>query len=254
MALFCDGGISTTDDLIAQDSALLDVSATENIDLSQKLLLAQNEVRIELESCFERTRTIYTFGTGYSALDIANVVVTLPLKLWHTYQTLACIYRDAYFSQLNERYQGKWRAFEKLARNAMEQVVEQGVGLVLDPVPQAPAPVLTVQPGIQNGGDFYAAASYVNASGEEGLPSVVTDLTVADGNDLVVTPGAAPLSAVGWNVYVGADPQHLTLQNYVPLPVGQPFVWQLHSTGGKAPGQGQMPNRMRALPRRWQRG
>ena len=39
--------------------------------------------------------------------SIEQVVVTPPLKLWHIFRTLEMVYRDAYNSQLNDRYAGQ---------------------------------------------------------------------------------------------------------------------------------------------------
>lgn len=47
MALFTDG-ISTIQDLMGQDSSVLTTAQTENIDLSVKLTLAQQELGIEV--------------------------------------------------------------------------------------------------------------------------------------------------------------------------------------------------------------
>ena len=54
MALFTDGAVSTTGDLTAQDSQLLDVASTEGIDVRQKLALAQEELGVELRALLER--------------------------------------------------------------------------------------------------------------------------------------------------------------------------------------------------------
>ena len=42
-----------------------------------------------------------------------QVVVTPPLKLWHTFRTLEMVYGDAYNSQLNDRYAGKRDEFHE---------------------------------------------------------------------------------------------------------------------------------------------
>ena len=41
-----------------------------------------------------------------SGFDLSHVVVTPPVRLWHTYRTLENVYREAYNSQLNDRYAG----------------------------------------------------------------------------------------------------------------------------------------------------
>lgn len=254
MALFSDGAVSTVADLTAQDSSLLEVAATEGINLTQKLELAQNEVGLELASSLERVRSTYNPLWGQLQYTVANVVVTAPLHVWHTYRTLAAVYRDAYFSQLNARYAAKWQLFEKLARKAMQDTLELGLGVVSDPVPQADIPQLSTAVGAGGGGTFYAAVAFLNAAGEEGLASTVLDLTVAAGSLLVITAGMPPANATGWNAYGGTDPGALALLNAVPLTNGTSFTWVPGTVGGRGPGSGQTPNAMRVIPRVWQRG
>ena len=254
MALFSDGGISTVADLTAQDSSLLEVAATEGIDLTQKLTLAQGELGLELEASLERMRSTYNPLWGQLQFTVANVTVTPSLQVWHAYRTLAAVYRDAYFSQLNARYAAKWQLFEKLARKTMLDTLEVGVGMVADPVPQAGAPQLSTVAGVGTGGIFYAAVAFLNAAGEEGLASTVTNLTVAPLSLLVIAAGTAPANATGWNAYAGTDPSALALLNATPLPIRSSFTWVPGVVGGRGPTRGQTPNVLRVIPRMWQRG
>jgi hypothetical protein len=254
MRLFCDGVISTIVDLTQQDSSLLDVVATENIDLSQKLHLAHTELLIELEACLERTKTNYWFGSALADLNIEHIVVTPPLKQWHTYRSLAVVYRDAYFTQLNARYEGKWRCFEELSRASFLRFTDVGIGLVSNPVRQARAPLLSLAPGGQPGGQFYLAVSHLNLANEEGSPSIVCDTVLADDVDLLLIPQNVPPNAVSWNFYAGTTPDQLVLQNGTPITGSQPYLWLTRLATGAAPGNGQHPNRLRPLPRIWQRG
>src|ERR1043165_654432 len=121
MALFTDGSISTLDQLAEQDSAVLDVASTEGIDASAKLMLAQQELGVELTAAFSRCTPAHTVSsmswpgmgsTVRGVLQLSNTAITSPLRLWHTYRTLAMIYRDAYSNQLNDRYLGKWNAYK----------------------------------------------------------------------------------------------------------------------------------------------
>src|ERR1051326_4705850 len=101
MALFTDGPVSGIDDLTAQDSQLLDVSQVENIDVTRKLILAQDELALELESLLKRLSYSERSSSYEGRPKITMVVVTPALKMWHTFHTLALIYTDAYNSQLN---------------------------------------------------------------------------------------------------------------------------------------------------------
>jgi hypothetical protein len=91
MALFTDGPVSTIEDLRAYDSQIGDIASMEGIDVQQKLALAQEDLSIELERLLD----------GRHGLE--KVVQTPPLKLWHAYRSLELVYRDAYFTHLNDR-------------------------------------------------------------------------------------------------------------------------------------------------------
>jgi hypothetical protein len=248
MSLFTDGTISSVEDLLAQDTAILDLARTEGVDLTAKLLLAREEVGIELSNLLQR-------GWSVDAIRLENVVVTSPLRLWHTYQTLGLVYRDAYNNQLNDRYQGKWEEYRKLARWASESLAQTGVGIVADPIPQALAAELSFVPGTQTGGTYYVRAAWTNGGGEEGLAGNVASLTVTDSNFLRVTPARPPSNAKGWTVFVGFSPDTVYRQNPAPLPMGQSWLQTSPvSTSGTQPGNGQEPNYLRPLPRILRRG
>ena len=99
MALLVDGELSSVEDLQTQDSAVLEVAHGEGIDLGRKLELAKREIEIEVEALLRRS------GTG----RLEEVVATLAMGRWHALLTLAMVYRDAYFSQLNDRFGGAGR-------------------------------------------------------------------------------------------------------------------------------------------------
>jgi len=64
MALFTDSPVSSIEDLSAQDSQLLDVASAENIDVTRKLALAQEEVGLELSALLTR-RSSRTSHSGF---------------------------------------------------------------------------------------------------------------------------------------------------------------------------------------------
>src|ERR1044072_4136716 len=97
MALFTDGPAATIEDLAAQDSQLLTLANAEGIDLTVKLGLAHEAVGLELEE-------LLSAGSSYR---LGQVVVTPAVRLWHTHRTLELVYRDAYHSQLNDRYRSE---------------------------------------------------------------------------------------------------------------------------------------------------
>ena len=255
MALFLDGPPSAIEDLVQQDSFLLAVAGTEGIDVTNKLLLAFGELQVELTVIFGREASIYAPVLGEASLDVAHISVTPPLKLWHTHRSLELFYRDAYFNQLNGRYQGKWAEFQRLAVVARALYVETGAGLVIDPLPQAAPPVVTFEAASQAGGTAYFTVTFVNAEGEESSPATVVESNVPEGNIAVVGTALQPSNAVGWNLYGGTSPSALSLQNSAPLVNGS--TWQFIPSavvGGAPPGTGQSPNVTRDLPRRIMRG
>ena len=233
MALFTDGTISVIEDLIGYESGLLEVATTEQIDLTVKLGLAQEEQAIDLEAHLA-VRDI--------TLGLCNIVVTDALRKWHTFRALALIYRDAYHRQMNDRYLAKWREYEKLARWAREALVQTGLGVITDPIPRAAKPQLSVVAGPAGAATYFVRMAWRNLEAEEGSPSDIAVLSAPEGNALVVTPGTPPAPARSWNVYVGFEPADQTLQNDAPLPVQQ--SWTAPAPGirlGTSAGTGQAP-------------
>jgi hypothetical protein len=254
MALFVDGSAATIDDLTNQDSGMLDVSQTCGIDVTTKLRLAHEEIETDLQLWLDRPRPTLELGWR-PAVRIEQIVVTPPLKRWEAMQALALFYRDAYFSQLADRYQAKWNEYCNLTRTAYEKYVASGMSLVNDPVHRAPAPLLGSVAGPQSGGTFYASASWVNSQGGEGAASVASSVAVADGNLMTVGMPAAPPKVAGFNVYAGSTLSAMYLQNDVVLPLGASFTYVPgFVTQGRLPGNGQQPDFMRPLVRTLLRG
>jgi hypothetical protein len=254
MALFVDGPACTIDDLTDQDAGLLDVALGTNINVTTKLRLVVEEIEIDLMLWLNRPPATAELVSG-PALHIGQVVVTPPLKRWETLHALALVYRDAYFSQLVDRYQGKWQEYASLSRGARERFIASGFGLVNDPLVQATPPVLATTPGPQSGGTFYACVTWVNSTNQEGAPSAASPVAVKDGNLMTVGVKNAPGNAVGFNAYVGTSPTEMTLQNDVLLPVTGKYLYvpgQIN--GGRLPGNGQEPDFIRPIVRTTLRG
>jgi hypothetical protein len=263
MALFTDGSISTLEQLAAQDTAVLDAASTEGIDATAKLSLAQEELGIALTSAFSRSALAFgnpsAWWPGSSvpsrSLQLQHIVVTSPLRLWHTFHTLELIYRDAYNSQLNDRYFGKWNEYKDLARWAADMLFQIGVGLVSVPVPMAQTPALAILSGPFPATTYFVQIAWLNSRGEEGLASQVASASGPDQNTVQVMASPPPVGAALWNVYVGSSIDGITRQNNAPLDPSQ--AWIQTSSGlspGKAPGTGQDPNFLRQIPRFLQRG
>ena len=254
MALFTDGLVSSIEDLTAQDSQLLDVASTEGIDVGQKLELAQEDAGVELTVLLSKLSFADQPFWMAPLPTLGNVVVTPALKRWHTYLALEMVYRDAYNSQLNDRYAGKRDQFHQMAQWACEKLVQTGVGLTSRPVPRAGKPQVTAIPGELEDGTYYVTMAWVSTSGEEGASATPAAITIA-ASALQIQPGPPPDNATGWNVYVGCEAESMTLQNQSPMDAGE--MWQQTkplATAGRAPGTGQGPAYLKPLPRVIQRG
>jgi hypothetical protein len=256
MALFIDGPPSNVQDLSNQDSGVLDVCRIEQIDAGVKLRLAYEALSLELGVLFEDRHTFAALYYCQSALRIGHVAVTPSLKSWHVFTTLASVYRDAYFTQLNDRYQAKWQEYRTLAQAAKQQLQSLGVGLVLDPVSRPNAPVLTLSPANETGGTFYISVTLVNAAGEESSASCTESLELPVGNALNIQADRVATNVRGWNVYVGDSPSRIFLQNDEPLSPQDSWTFYPSSAASSKHlvGDGQRPNLLRALPRLIQRG
>jgi hypothetical protein len=246
MALFTDGTISTLEELRGWESSIYDLASTEGIDLSQKLVLAKQEVEVELT-----TRMSQEVPEG-----LERVVVTRPLQLWHTFRTLALAYRDAYSSHLNDRYQGKWNEYERLAKWGRLSLFETGVGMVGEPVEKAAGPTLSaVVSSNAAAATYWVRVAWVSGTGAEGCPSDLAVLTASQGEALGAEATAAPSNAGGWNVYVGLELESLQMQNVSPIAIGAKWVMGVAGmVNGKKPGDGQPPEFYRRFERRLQRG
>jgi hypothetical protein len=259
MALFIDGPASSMEDLAAHDSQLLDVASVEGIDVSQKLALAQDELTLELNALLTRLSYVDQLFWLAPQPHIGSVVVTPALKLWHTFRSLEMVYSDAYNSQLNDRYAGKRDQFHLSAKWAYETLVLAGIGVASVPVPQAATPTVTAAAAPASGtplpdGTYYVTVAWVNSAGEEGacaLPATVT----TSGSSLLVQPaGAPPKTAAGWNVYVGAGPDSMAVQNGSPIATVQTWLQPAAVAAGRPPGAGQLPTYLKPVPRVIQRG
>jgi hypothetical protein len=131
----------------------------------------------------------------------------------------------------------------------MDKLIQTGLGIVSDPIPQAAPPQLTSIPGGQPAMTYCARVSWLNVEGEEGQASNPSSLTTAAGNALVAQPVNQPANATAWNVYVGLSATAMALQNTQPMTLGQIWV-----QAGPVSTLGQAPDYLRALPRLIQRG
>jgi hypothetical protein len=265
MALFTDGLVSQVSDLIAYEANLPEVAAAEGIDLATKLQLAHTEVGAQIEAASQRPGNVYfARGAGWqttgaegnlSRFDLSQVVVTPPLKLWHTFQTLAILYRDAYNRKLNDKYLPKWKEYKDLAQWANDLLFQTGVGIASNPVPRPEPPALDWLASSGGALAVFARMSWVGANGVEGAASAEQAATVPVNHSLRVTPGEAPAGVSGWQVYAGGSSGEVFRQNAEAIEVGSDWVMpESGLVSGVKAGEGQLPEIFRTVPRFLQRG
>jgi hypothetical protein len=243
--LLTDGCPNTTEDLRVYESAILDVSNEETINLDTKLKLATEEVsEIVLNILMGHTSIALGSDVIRRALGVSDVVVTRQMKRWHALYTLAIFYRDAYNNQLNDRYLAKWNEYTLLAKGAQDLTTQYGIGLVTTPVPEAGTPVVGVAPGLLPATVYYVQITWVSGTGAEGNPSKATAFEAPLASVATVTNGLpVPSVATGFNIYMGLTDCTTTLQNSTPIAIGQTFTEA--STGlvaGVPVGTGQLPD------------
>lgn len=243
MALFVDGNPSQITDLANYESSIVEVAATEGIDLSAKMTIAAMEIGLELQRFLAQELSGRQF-------TLSNVALTDGLKQWHTLLALAATYRDAHFQQLNDRHKQKWKEYEKLAKVAGQMVRDTGIGLVFSPLSKPVQPLLGQLAGTHPARTYYVRVSWVDANGAESSASETSAITTQEGTALTVRAIGAAAAAVGWNLFAGMLDDQTTKQNNAPLALGA--TWTLPSTGlvdGGLPGSGQTAERyLRHIP------
>ena len=181
--------------------------------------------------------------------------MTPPLKLWHTFQALAIIYRDAYNRKLNDKYLPKWKEYKELGKWASDLLLQTGIGITTNPVPSPGQPALDWVASTLDDLVLFVRTTWVGTQGAEGSGSVEQAITVPAGNALRVTPESAPNGVTGWSVYVGSSSGEATLQNVDPLDLET--AWVMPDSGlvlGNPIEEGQLPEVFKTVPRFLQRG
>ena len=243
MALFVDGNPSQITDLANYESAIVNVAATEGIDLTAKATVTALEIGLELQRFLVQT-------PGGQQYTLGHVALTDGLRQWHTLLTLSATYRDAHFQQLNDRHKHKWKEYERLARASGQMLFETGVGFVFNPLSKPVQPLLGQLAGSHPARTYYVRVEWVDANGVASSPSETAGITTMEGSALTVRAIGAPPNARGWHVYAGLLDDQVQRQNNASLALGA--TWTLASAGlatGTAPGEGQSAeNYLRHIP------
>lgn len=242
MALLTDGPVADIAGLQAYDSSILETARTEGIGLDKKIEVAQRKLELEISVFLLRMGDEGLVSLSGQA-ELGKVVVTAGLERWHVLETLAAVYGDAYNSQLNDRYLGRWKEYARLAEQTAEMVREVGIGVVRDPLPR-PA-----QPAVTAGGSPGPDATYTiqtvwrSASGASSAASAAALYAAGSGSVPSIAVSGAPASASGWDVFVGVDGAVPVKQNAGVIPLNS--SWTLPPGGpvaGLPAGSGQAPD------------
>src|SRR5258708_9139118 len=195
--LFTDNPAIAIEALADHETGILDTASTEGINLTVKIGLATTEVGLQLQSRFPQlglvNNALVTPGLlGLAAFKLNNVVVTPALRLWLIFRTLEIVYRDAYHNQLNDRYKAKWGEYKDLSSFASGLLFRVGIGTVVDPIPQAVRPQLSLVGGTLAPAKYFVQIAWRNANGEEGGPSDLAAPDLPGGNTLLVIAAKPP--------------------------------------------------------------
>jgi hypothetical protein len=163
------------------------------------------------------------------------------------------LYRDASFSQVNDRFEKKWRAFEQDAAQRKAEYFLAGVPYVGSPVRKPGAPAVIVIVGVQPAAAYLTAITRVDGAGRESALSELTAVQAAAGNGLTVS--ATGLAASDrWCVYATDGDGPMRKQSDDALIAGA--TWTMPASGlcpGQEAGDGQTPDgrvrQRRILPR-----
>jgi hypothetical protein len=259
MALFTDSGAVALDDLLQFEISLVQTASSHGIDVDTKINLATSAVGDKI--------MLWLLNTGASdpqflirrVIGLANVVVTPPVQRWLCFEALSRFFAEAYNTQLNTRFQGKWTEYQTQAQDAEQMAFMSGIGVVANPLPRPALPLVSVEQGVSPAQALYIQTAWVDSAGSESALSPTNGMILPDSSSVAVsmTEGAvnAPPTAIGWNIYVSSSAIDLTRQNLTPLPVGS--TWELPPTGlteGPQPIDGQIPQNYVMLSRRILRG
>jgi hypothetical protein len=249
--LLTDGNPADAAVLRGYEEQILDIAATQGLDLQTKLDIAADQVEDELESWLATRDNTRRRG----APSISRVVVTPALRRWHAMQTLELFYRDAYYQDLNDRFKGKWSMYAELKNEARKTFLGRGVEMVARAVAIGPEARGGLGSGPFGPMDLLIAASWVDAAGVEGAAGSPTVLEMPQGSRAMARIDAEAPAGFRWNVYAGVLAADMHMQNTQPLLPGDVWVQTAElRTDSKAPRDGQGPDYVVVDDRRLQRG
>jgi hypothetical protein len=238
--LYTDGTPASLEDLRRFDNSCEELAKDSNVSLKDKLQEAADEMGGEILSflLFQGApdNQLVRQRTG-----LKDVVVTSTLRRWHAIKALAGLYRDACGTEVTERFEKKWKEFERMAKDAAERAFTTGIGLARTPVAQAPVADVaqTGSPSLRTGRTIQI--TWVAADGTEGSASPAYCIDASPG-DVVPAPWPVPNGVTGWNVYVGIGDGTPLLQNERPMSVDASWTIPATLNTGRSVRDGQDPD------------
>jgi hypothetical protein len=259
MALFTDTAVITINDLLRFESSLVQVVSAHHINVDTKIGLALGAISDKLMLSLLNIGASDPQWLRRRTLGLSTVVVTPELQRWICLESLSRIFAEAYNSQLNTRYQGKWKEYQQEATNAANLFSIAGIGIVYSPLPRPAIPLISVQSGNLPAQGVFVQTCWVDAAGNESALSLENATVLTTNSDIAVAmaEGAlgAPAAAVGWNIYGGGQSNTVTKQNIQALAIGS--TWELPASGfqiGPTGTGGQSPMFYIALSKQIRRG
>ncbi|MCC6261971.1 MAG: hypothetical protein IT169_00215 [Bryobacterales bacterium] len=257
MALLTDRDWITVRDLLAWENDLLETADRERVDLETKMELGADEVRTETETEVDAIlRSGAEGGSGNTGAiaSIANVVATPGLLRWAHARTLALFYFECWGRQLNDRFRRKFEHYREQAEAAKQDYLQRGIGVVDLPLPRPAALSGSPGSGALPAGSYYFAGAWTNTRGQQSSLGALATAVLENAAGLVLEAPSAPVSASGWNVYLGNTPDQLYRQNTAPIALGSAWP-QATALDLSAPFlTGQMPDRYLRPQRIFHRG
>jgi hypothetical protein len=233
MALFTDPAIITVNDLTLFEGSLTQVAASHGINLDNKIALAISTVSDKVMFWLSSSGAADPQALTRRKIGVSTIVVTPVLKRWLCFEALSRVFAEAYNLQLNTKYQGKWKEYQRESVLAANLCYVSGIGIVGEPLRQPASPLVSVQVGNLAAQSVVVATTWVDDAGSESELSSDNAVVLGDNSSISVAMAEgflnAPASAAGWNIYAGTQAGSLRRQNQTALPIGS--TWDMPATG-----------------------
>ena len=233
MALFADHDVTTIEDLAGIDHNVLSIAGVEGIDLTKKIILAQQLLIQEISRRLAREQD------DAAAYHTSQVVSTPTLRLCHAFKAIELVYQEAFAGQGLERFERCQATFARLSENTLAVELEQGLAIASEPLPRPGIPTVGAASGVGPSGALEFSVSWMNQRGQESLIGAAVAVENSTGEGIALTPPAPPEFATAWLVYANQAGE-MPLRQSGPLALdqtwttGEQFVDLGRNDGGQA--------------------